>query len=119
MFFDLVRVYANINPGILYGIINNNSLKLVATVICKAPNTNPDVIINNILFLNIFLMFNLNINSSVSGAINMVATIVYIGYLPNSFVMYSWLVELFILVIFIIIMFVIIISPRFKNQYFK
>ena len=49
MFFDLVRVYANINPGILYGIINNNSLKLVATVICKAPNNNPDVIINTIL----------------------------------------------------------------------
>ena len=82
--FDFFRVYANIKPGILYGIIYNNSFVLVAILICINPNINPDININKMSVLNIFLKFNLNTNSSVIGARIAAVIIEYIGYLKSN-----------------------------------
>ena len=57
---------------------------LFALIKCIEPNTNPEIIINNILDLKIFLKFNLNINSYVNGAIIIAEMIAYIGYLKRS-----------------------------------
>ena len=47
IFSDFVYVYANINPGMLYGIINKRSVMLLREPItCMLPNINPENNIN-------------------------------------------------------------------------
>ena len=51
---------------------------------CKAPKTNPETIINKILFGIIFLIPPLNTNSSTLGASNTADIYTYIGCNPNK-----------------------------------
>ena len=57
---------------------------LVALVKCIIPNTKPDTIINTMLLLNMVLKFNLNIISSVIGAMILADIIAYIELTQNK-----------------------------------
>ncbi len=62
-----VRIYANIIPGVAYGIIYNISyIVLMFPITCNPSNINPDAIINVVLFGIIFLILCLNAISSIN-----------------------------------------------------
>ena len=113
---DLVSMYANMNPGVQYGIKYNKSLiTMLSLNTCSEPNINPDININKYLFLYILYKQFLNTIYYINGAYITDAKYVYIGASLNvSLIEFSLLAISFVYVN--INKLLIIMTPNIKNQ---